>query len=189
MVYTVVFKRYAPFSTFGGGFHGDGRVLPSPFASARTWGFVSFELSQGVIGFAAMSSPTWHKWTPGNKDTQKPSIKLSREKKSGTELTFTAHTAGANPQTPGYVTPAIDTFLDIRLTPTEINGCLRGDDFPSAEVYLLSGEVNPNSLQCSHHQLLCHFATPHGGLEGPATRLWGKHGGQWLTAFNKKLTI
>ena len=187
MIYTVVFKRYAPFSSFGGGYHGDGRITPSLLRTARTWGFVTFGLSEGVISSSTMSSPTFKVDEPSKRKTGIPRIKVKTTRKTDTQLEFSAHTAGANPMV--SLSPDIDTFLDIRITETEIHGCLRGDDFPSAEVYLQVGASGVGSLICSKSQLLYHFQTPYGGIKGPFTRLFGTHQGQWIGAFNKRIEI
>src|SRR5205085_12650188 len=60
MTYTLVFRRYAPFEAFGGGFEGDGRTGPSTRLTdtARTSGIIGFapgrvgELKAGSSGTA-----------------------------------------------------------------------------------------------------------------------------------------
>ncbi|MEE9491876.1 MAG: hypothetical protein V3W04_00660 [Gammaproteobacteria bacterium] len=187
MSYTIVFKRYAPFTSFGGGFHGDGRVTPSLTGSARTWGFITFSLSSGIIGYSAMSSPTFHTAASSVRRTGRPTISVSSIKRTPSSLQFSAQTAGSNPMAPGA--PDIDTFIDVLITNTQVNGCLRGDDFPSAEVYLQDGRSGATSLMCSKHQLLCHFGTPHGALQGPGTRLFGAHRGQLIGTFSRVINI
>ncbi len=48
--YSLVFRRYAPFATFGGGFEGDNRTVASTSlaATARTIGVIGF--SPGSVG-------------------------------------------------------------------------------------------------------------------------------------------
>lgn len=185
MSYTLVFKRYAPFKSFGGGFHGDGRAGADLSGTARTWGFVQFNIN-GASNWFARSSPTWHTVAPGTRSTQTPDISMRIGARGGDELTFTAHTAGANPLVPGA--PDIDTFVDIRFRPGNIDGCVRGDGFPNFEAFLVPGAFMGDSCPDTY-VTLSHWATPHGPLDGPARRLFGSHSGQFLTAFHKSFSF
>ncbi|MBM7069608.1 hypothetical protein [Actibacterium sp. 188UL27-1] len=192
MTYTVIVKRYAPFTTFGGGYHGDGRNSAKLAGSARTWGFITFDLETGVIKKSALSSPTWKTAKPEEKKTQTPRITVTtRSFQAGKELNFTAHTEGSNPMVKG--SPDIDTFIDIRYRSGKIDGCLRGDDFPNAEVFLVQGELTASqqktSPACIDAQELCHFQTKWGPNRGPFTRLFGAHAKQFLKAFNADICI
>lgn len=184
MTYTLVFKRYAPFTSFGGGFHGDGRKWPDLNGTARTWGFVHFDLS-GVSGYSAKSSPTWHSSWESMRSTQTPSMSVKTHQSTVGELTFIAHSAGANPMVPG--SPDIDTFVDIRYRAGKIDGCVRGDGFPSFEAFLVPGKFKGETCPVEY-QTLAHWATPYGPFEGPSSKLFGAHEGQFLTAFNKSVT-
>ena len=97
---------------------------------------------------------------------------------------FTAITAGANPFFLG-IAPDIDTYVDIdavfRKSVIEINGVVRGDDFPNAEVFVLDKKGNA--------ALMFAFATDGGQTTGPMTRLAGDHSGQLLGPFRSSIPI
>src|SRR5437016_1158026 len=61
MTYALVFRRYAPFKSFGGGFEGDTRTAPStsPLASARTIDITYFDRT-GAGRSIGLSSGTTH---------------------------------------------------------------------------------------------------------------------------------
>ncbi len=183
MAFQLIFKRYAPFNYFGGGFHGDGRTTASLVGSARTWGIVDFDIDKGVIKYSARSDPSWHKLAPSIKRTGVPKIVLSKEKLSPNRLVFTAHTAGALP-IPGA--PPIDTFVDFDIdssTGTIVaKGVLRGDNFPNAEVFIKSMKSNKSIL-------LFHFKTDGDKETGPVTRLFGTHASLKFGTFSKKVSL
>jgi len=81
--------------------------------------------------------------------------------------------------------PDIDTFVDMavcfRPESIIVEGTIRGDAFPSAEVFVYDGAGTPI--------LLWDFATTAGPLEGPATKLFGRHAGNTLGSFFKRLPI
>ncbi|WP_415920990.1 hypothetical protein [Tateyamaria sp. SN6-1] len=174
MAYELIFKRYAPFSSFGGGFHGDGRSAPSVEGSARVWGIVNFAVGAGVQSYEAKSSPTFHTLSPGSTSTQTPSMTVTATVNTPQRLTFVAHTAGSNPMVPGA--PDIDTFIDFDMDMTggapEVSVRMRGDAFPNGEVFLRKdgGAV----------ETLLDFQTTYGGLEGPFFHLMGTHSGTVL---------
>ena len=81
--------------------------------------------------------------------------------------------------------PTIDTFVDayviFRERTLQIEGTVRGDDFPNAEVFVvdrMGGSV-----------LLFDFKTSGGQQTGPMTRLWGAHEKQLLGQFFEKLML
>lgn len=188
MDYTVLIKRYAPFEKFGLGFHGDTRKGASAAGTARTWCFVCFNLEKGVLSTKGHSSPTWHAAFPGKTATQTPKVSVSNQVLKDGTLRFLVHCAGGNPLTPKIVTPDIDTFVDFTVTADRIVGIVRGDDFPSAEVFLFDGQMTFDALSASTPvRELAHFVTPHGPEEGPATRLWGSHEKNFVIGFDQPL--
>ena len=181
-MFELVFKRYAPFNSFGGGFHGDGRVTPNILGSARTWGIVQFTVSEGITSRSAKSSPTFHKMIPSFQREQQPRITISGERKTPDVFSFTAHTEGSNPLVPAA--PDIDTFLDLSLIvgheSISITARMRGDDFPNGEAFLRhSGGT----------ELLIDFRSPFGPVSGPATRLFGANAKRVLKTYNGTLPI
>lgn len=169
MSYELIFKRYAPFSSFGGGFHGDGRSTPSVDGSARVWGMVTFAVGAGVIKYSAKSSPTYHIAAPSIVTTQTPGMTVSVTVNTPQRLSFVAHTAGSNPMVPGA--PDIDTFLDLDMEICDgapvLSVRMRGDAFPNGEAFVRKdgGAV----------ETVIDFQTPYGGLAGPAFHLMGTH--------------
>lgn len=184
MNYTLIFRRYAPFETFGGGFEGDCRTAASTCLTdtARTTGVIGF--SPGRVGaLTAGSSGTAFNLfgaTVANllgKHVSKVTSSVSVSTVSVDLVRFTARTAGANPMIP--FAPAIDTFVDIdavfRDQALEISGSVRGDDFPNAEVFVIDGS--------GKSALLFAFTTDGGQHTGPMTRLAGDHSNLLLGSF------
>lgn len=188
MAYTLVFRRYAPFDTFGGGFEGDSRTEPSTSLkdSARTIGMIGF--SPGKVGALEASSSgtafTGCGAAVANLLGRHVSTVLSSVSVSTASIDrvrFTAHTAGANPMVP--LAPKIDTYIDLdvvfRKHAIEIDGVARGDDFPNAEVFVMDAKGSA--------ALLFAFATDGGQLTGPMTRLAGDNSAKILGKFREVL--
>jgi hypothetical protein len=186
MGFVLVFRRYAPFSSFGFGFEGDNRAGPSVslHATARTIGIVPFE--RGNVGaITAESSGTEFlglgKWIRKLAGKHYSNVVCSVTQKVTTHnsIAFTASTAGANPMIP-IVAPDIDTFVDVRVewigSSLRAQGTVRGDDFPNAEVFLM----DVNGTGC----LLFDGRTTGGQNTGPMTRLVGSHESVRLGNFN-----
>jgi hypothetical protein len=185
MAFVLVFRRYAPFGSFGFGFEGDHRDKPSmsSLVSARTIGCVPFDRG-GIGAMHAYSSGTQY---VGAGDAVRRFLgrPLSIVEKavrtsivSANAISFTAQTAGANPMIPGA--PAIDTFLDVRVewiaNSLRVQGSVRGDDFPNAEVFVLDSKGTG--------RLLFDGRTTGGQNTGPMTRLAGANDGQQLGSFS-----
>ncbi|KRB79071.1 hypothetical protein ASE07_05125 [Noviherbaspirillum sp. Root189] len=81
--------------------------------------------------------------------------------------------------------PPIDTFVDFeavfRKQSLEVNGVMRGDDFPNAEAFVLDSKGSA--------ALLFAYATDGGQNTGPMTRLVGNNSGQLLGAFRCVVTL
>jgi hypothetical protein len=183
MGYALVFRRYAPFESFGFGFEGDNRSAPSTCltATARTIGMVAF--SPGHVHLIRPGSSGTYFVGAGARIRQLLGRHCSKVTSSVTVSTmsidclrFTAQTAGANPMVPA---PTIDTLVDIAVTfrrgMLAIEGSVRGDDFPNAEVFIVDS--------CLSACLLYAFETNAGRNTGPFTRLWGDHREQRLGEF------
>ena len=181
-------RRYAPFSTFGGGFEGDVRTqaTTSPTATARTVGVVEFG-PRAIRGYRSFSDGTqflaagpWLASKIGKKfsNVRAEVTNISINSKA---ISFTVFTAGANPLVPGA--PDIDTYVDFKATfftegNTLYGGTIRGDSFPNAEVFI----IEENGRQV----LLFDFRTTGGRDTGPL-RLIGEHAGVVLGTFSVRV--
>jgi hypothetical protein len=190
MSYFLVVRRYAPFSSFGGGFEGDVRVAGSvnPNATARTIGVITFD-ALGVQAFMGFSSGStfegagqWISRKIGRSFAQVKTV-LSNESTALSSISFTVHTAGANPLVP-IAAPDIDTFVDVSVTfdpnGLVVSGHVRGDSFPNAEVILLDEALSG--------ELLFDFHTSGGRQTGPA-RLFGANAASSLGRFQSSVAV
>jgi hypothetical protein len=198
MAYLLVFRRYAPFKSFGGGFEGDDRPSPSLGldATARTIGVVVF--SVGCVGSATgLSSGT--AFVGLGSSVQRFSAAIARSlgrshSKISASVTvatanlervsFVAQTAGANPMVP-LVAPDIDTFVDFqavfRSSTVEFFGKVRGDSFPNAEIIVYD--------QCLTPALIFYFRTTGGRNTGPITRLMGSGKNNTIGSFRTLVDV
>ena len=183
MIYSLWFRRYAPFAEFGFGFEGDKRTAASTsFAdTARTSGGCSF--GPGVVGPGyGTSSGTKHKLS-STSAMSKVTSSVTVATRSLSLVRFTAMTAGANPMVPGA--PDIDTFVDLSGTFSSsaltIDGTVRGDTFPNAEVFLVDS--------VGKAVLLWDYTTTGGQDTGPMTRLAGSHSSTTLGTFFVRVPI
>jgi len=197
-MYQLVFRRYAPFSEFGGGFEGDHRINASTSLNdtARTIGIIGFDRTS--IGSITGSSSGTRYIGAGKKienfiGTKTSSVSTSVNSKiiSLNQIAFTASTAGANPMTPPG-SPDIDTYVDFKAewlvqpnsdiaTHIRFSGKIRGDNFPNAEVFVL--DANSGGV------LLFNGVTTGGKNTGPMTRLAGAHVNQILGNFSNVVSI
>jgi len=191
MGFVLVFRRYAPFNQFGLGFEGDHRTGPSISmnATARTVGVVPFDRGNvGSIGAASSGTEftgggDWLRRVLGRHHS-KVACSVSNRVVSQSSIGFSASTAGANPMVP-VVAPAIDTDVDLRAdwagNGLHLQGVVRGDNFPNAEVFVLDARATG----C----LLFDGRTTGGRETGPMTRLAGSHATQRLGAFSVTLPL
>jgi hypothetical protein len=181
VIYTLFFRRYAPFATFGGGFEGDHRKSASTslLATARTIGIVSF--APGNVGPVRGSSSGTAFSGAGarvermlGRHFSKVTSTVTVSSRTIDHVRFSAQTAGANPIVP--LAPTIDTFVDFdalfRDRALILSGTVRGDDFPNVEVFAVDAK--------GQSVLLFEFATSGGQNTGPITRLAGDHSNQTL---------
>ena len=143
--YPITIRAFAPFKTFGFGFHGDGRGYSTANnVSARLHQRINFDTDKTSITSKAWSSPTYRAGNPDGAETAKPSVKFTGDftiSSSGGEKTFEfgTHAAAANPKTPAG-TPNIDVFSNFSITEgnglLSISGSLKGDNFPSTEAFI-----------------------------------------------------
>lgn len=149
--YPITIRSFAPFKTFGGGFHGDNRGFSNTRSysdgrgpSARVHQVINFDTEKTSLSADTWSSPTWHNWRSSYKKTSKPianvgSISTSSSCDAKT-FNFDTHYAGTNPLIP--VAPPIDVFSNFSITDNkntgtlDISGKLTGDNFPSTEAFI-----------------------------------------------------
>ncbi len=184
--YPITIRSFAPFKTFGGGFHGDNRgFTTSSSASARVHQRINFDTDKTTIKTNAWSSPTWHKWNPSYKKTATPSVEFTKDftiAKSGDSkiFNFGTHYAGANPLTPGA--PNIDVFSDFSITENkkagtlDINGKLTGDNFPSTEAFITDPAGNNVFIGVGFY------------VGSPFSSLWGENENNAITDFSFSIT-
>ena len=191
MNYQLVFKRYAPFATFGLGFEGDVRTGPSSDigASARTFGVVNF--TADAVGPVMLGYSSGSRWqSDASLSFSQVSTKLTMSTRSAGILSFTAYTAGANPCIP--LAPDIDTFVDINIVFSAncivFDGTVRGDDFPNAEVWVFDASADAGKSN-SNAALLFDFRTTGGQNTGPLFSLFGSGSGNILGNFHKTIPI
>lgn len=144
--YPITIRAFAPFKTFGFGFHGDNRGYSTyQGESSRVTNWIAFDTDKTSITTGAYSSPTWHTSKPNIIKTAKPEAEfrdgLSITKKGDNKtFEFGTHVEGSNPLTPGA--PNIDVFSDFSITENKkagtlnISGNLTGDNFPSTEAFI-----------------------------------------------------
>jgi hypothetical protein len=160
-------RSYAPFKTFGMGFEGDNRrATTAGCVSSRISVVVAFDPCAGSAGlYPPRSSPTT--FLPiGLTKTETPVARLGVVKLAR-GIFIQVDAAGANPVVPGA--PSIDVHLRFEAAVSggrlNISASLRGDAFPSAEVFLED--------RASRRRMLQRFETAGGRHTGPLTMLWG----------------
>lgn len=150
--YPVHIRSFAPFKTFGGGFSGDYRGY-STGLSQREGGNVTSRVQQTFTVDPSKGTITGGK--PWSDPSHHPLLgtKTASDDRGGASATFgcspTVNTAsveanmsGANPLTPGAVTPDIDVKSSLNLVENLKEGTLtvsanmKGDAFPSAEMFI-----------------------------------------------------
>ena len=152
--YPITIRAFAPFKTFGFGFHGDGRGYSNTPSYAKNDQGPSARLHQRILFDTDKTSMTTYGWssltykTGNKKDAERATPEVSFT--SGLKITtagdaksfeFGTHAAAANPKTPPG-TPNIDVFSDFKITENKeagtlsISGKLTGDNFPSTEAFI-----------------------------------------------------
>jgi hypothetical protein len=145
--YPITIRAFAPFNTFGGGFHGDGAnrgFTTSSNATARVHQKINFDTDKTTLTTSAWSSPSSHRFLPGSA-TATPSVGFTGDytianKGDSKTFDFGTHVAASNPMVPG--SPPIDVFSSFSITENkkagtlDISGKLTGDNFPSTEAFV-----------------------------------------------------
>ncbi len=181
---TLTLRSYAPFTSFGGGFHGDSRgPSTSPYVSARITTSVQFDVNANASHTTTFADPSaWPEYDPivlnvpgappevlpqfQDTDTAKPTATATVDAKDDGVVVNIAH-AGSMPLLPS---PDIDVQASVRFQrgpgdSVVVTTRMQGDAFPNAEVFV--------TLPSGERVMLHHFETSAGPLMGPYTRLWG----------------
>lgn len=176
-------RRFAPFHSFGGGFHGDAATRGLPKGGDGRGGFTTDDKATSRvegrvvvrgenIQTTARSDETSH-WLLG-KDTAVPDVNDDSSATSAKDGRIQAKVAGAMPLTwaNGHmVIPAapdinasIDATYEMNGETLRISGEVRGDTFPNGELLLTDPRGNTVSIS--------QFQTDHGKNEGPLLHLF-----------------
>lgn len=163
-------RSFAPFFSFGGGFHGDDRSFSTDLEdSSRISGKVTINVSTREVGTSSVvSSPTFCVGMPcglafGTK-VVRGTPTISAEKMDASTIMISV--AGSNPMVP--LSPNIDLELKLTISTTgEMSGVLVGDAFPNAEVFT----VDENGRS----KMLLTLSTDGGPMSGPGTYLPGNN--------------
>ena len=198
--YPITIRSFAPFSSFGFGFHGDGRGysnVPS-YANghgptARAHQRILFDTDKSKIEAYGWSSPTFKTSNPGGAKTAVPAIEIDKglsiaSNGDDKNFSFGTHSAAGNPKTPSFATPNIDVFSEFSITENKkagtltVSGSLTGDNFPSTEAFI----SDPGG-----HNLFLGIGQIGAGVgknTGPFTELPGENKDNPITSFNLTIT-
>lgn len=191
--YPISVRSFAPFSSFGFGFHGDNRgYSTSSSATARVHQQINFDTDKSGFSARAWSSPSYYANSPSGAVTGNPTIEFTKGlsiSQNGDSKTFgfATHSAGANPKTPDG-SPNIDVFSDFSITANSktgtlaISGKLTGDNFPSTEAFI--SDPSGQNVFLGVGQI----AEGVGRNTGPFTELPGQNRNNPITSFNISVT-
>ncbi len=148
-------RSFAPFKSFGGGFHGDGEnrgFTTSATATSRVAQTFTTDPSAGTMSnVKTWSDPSSHPIL--GSATEKPTggisdFKQTANKDGSNTVTFNSTMSGANPLVPG--SPDIDVKTSFSLTENtkagtlDVNISQTGDRFPAAETFI--NDTSGNAL-------------------------------------------
>ena len=191
--YPITIRGFAPFNSFGFGFHGDDRGYSTGDATARVHQKINFDTDKTQIKTTAWSSPSFRTSSPHNQKTATPEVKFEGDftiKQNGDNKTFGfgTHVAASNPLTPQAITPNIDIFSNFSITENKkagmlnISGKLTGDNFPSTEAFI--SDPSGQNVFIGVGQI----GAGVGQNTGPFTELPGENSTRPITDFNFSIT-
>jgi len=193
-------RSFAPFDSFGGGFHGDGdnrKFSMDPWSSSRISSTYSINIDEGIdpVSAGAEGSISKHAW--GNPTYSDADLKVSSQELaiSETKDAFSGkigmHMWGNNDAMIG--TPDIDVKYEIYIgvlknddgtQEVTLSGRVYGDDFPSNETYLSIGEGYSEDNKTRNHI----FLGTSGADGNPFTSLPGE-GEDKMSKFDLTITL
>ena len=192
--YPITIRSFAPFETFGFGYHGDNRKYSNVRSyrsgkgpTARIHQVINFDTDKTTLSTNVWSSPTFKTDNLNDAKTGTPSVSIGEfiTYSSGDSKTFNfdTHYEGSNPDIK-MVSPNIDVFSNFLITENKkagiltISGKLTGDDFPSTEAFI----SDP-----SGQNLFIGVGQIDKGVDkdwGPLNELYGEHKNNPITNFN-----
>lgn len=191
--YPITIRAFAPFSSFGFGFHGDNRgYSTSSSATARVHQQINFDTDKSGVSARAWSSPTFLTANPSGSERAIPSVSFTKGLSIGTKgdsktFEFGTSVAAANPKTPAG-TPDINIFSNFSISENKksgsltVSGTLTGDNFPSTEAFIK--DPSGKSVFLGIGQI----AEGVGRNTGPFTELPGENSTNPITSFNITIT-
>jgi hypothetical protein len=162
-------RSYAPFSQFGGGFHGDNRgPSTSPQATSRIAVSLIFNPQTGKVG-KPMPSSSGTTFLPLNwRDKAEPRVTLVGVARVTNGISLRLDLAGSNPLL-RRIAPDIDLHATMSFTLEggylRVLAHLTGDRFPNAEMFVADDR--------GQARMLMTYETTSGPLGGPAFALPG----------------
>jgi len=171
--YPITIRSFAPFETFGKGFHGDGAnrgFTTSSSATARIHQTINFDTDKTQIKTNVWSSSSSHRFLPGSL-TGSPTVSFDNFNiaNNGDSKTFNfgTHYKGSNPFIPG--SSNIDVFSNFSITESDgllnISGDLKGDNFPSTEAFITDPSKQNVFIEIGFYE-----GSPFSSLDGENTR-------------------
>ena len=191
--YPITIRAFAPFSSFGFGFHGDNRgYSTSASATARVHQQINFDTDKSGISTRAWSSPTFLTSNPSGAETANPSVSFTKglsisSRGDSKTFEFGSSVAAANPKTPAG-TPDINVFSNFSINENKksgslsVSGTLKGDNFPSTEAFIT--DPSGRSVFLGVGQI----GEGVGRNTGPFTELPGENSTNPITSFNITIT-
>ena len=191
--YPITIRAFSPHTTFGFGFHGDGRGYSTNLnATARLHERINFDTDKAGFTAIAWSSKTFMTSDPSGAKRAIPSLLFTKNLAIGHRgdsktFNFGTSAASANPKTPPG-TPDINVFSDFSITENKkagtlsITGKLTGDNFPSTEAFI--SDPNGQSLFIGVGQI----GADVGRNTGPFTELPGENRDNPIASFSLTIT-
>lgn len=154
---SVHLRAFAPFKSFGGGFSGDGAdrgFTTSQSATSRIKQSVNIDFNQStptVSGGLQTSDPTHHPILGTDTAPSRNAlnnVEIGELSTGSPQVSFQSNLEGANPLTPGFLTPNIDVDGIFSISSNQETGVLSisanitGDKFPSTESFITDSAGN-----------------------------------------------
>ena len=181
-------RSFAPFKSFGGGFHGDDRGFSTNTngPTSRVQQKFTIETTNGAASdYRDWSDETYHTRLPRYRRTANPRGNfrpMPGEYGDGINTTSVESSySGSNPLTPGA--PNIDVFSNFDITEdvengtVNISGTITGDNFPSTEAFVQDAAGNSVFLAVGYYE------------GSPFTSLWGENESKEIAKFDVTINV
>jgi RHS repeat-associated protein len=164
--YPITIRSFAPFESFGFGFHGDNRGYSVDESStARVRQTIDFDTDKTSLAVSARSDPSWHTLIPSDVRTEHPRSSVLSPLavgRDGNSRTFAFQTwyGGSNPFAPDFLkeTLNIDVLASFNVVENKtagflnISAALTGDNFPATEAYITDPSGQSVFIGIGFHQ-------------------------------------